>query len=829
MKRFKLLDGNAIPGDSPNETVGQLRWDLCLLCQALKNEVLQCPNDSKRPDNGIGYISLADILQQFSVQGELPSWLNLAKLDEGAGIAATFSTHCAKWHKSCRNSYTKIKLERLCKRKLQADDGNDDVANPTERPVCSTDVVAENVERSTRSSSSLTSSDVNLRCLFCDKCTDGPLHQVTTFDVDCRVRKCANTLQDSKLLAKLSAGDLIALEARYHARCLVALYNRAAAVDRETSSSEPTHSCSESLAFAQLVEYISELKRDCSIAPVFKLSDLTKMFQCRLPPETRVHSTRLKNRLLSQFPGMTAQSHGKEVLLVFDEDIAGALSNACQFDADVEASILVKAAHIVRRDIANVTYKFSGEFLPNCQEVSVPQSLTALTQMILEGASIDSHTDMTCVPAAQSIAQLIVFNSVKHTRKSAVTQSVPVAKIRHNISRETPLRTRPAQNSKLAAIRNDCSLFSRLYIACQTRSGDLDSFFAHENQPAPPSLSNDGNLRFGAKSDLLPCLEGLVTSHQECPAVDALVLDGAAIVQMLQPFQCKTFADYACKIFVPYVKSQLHKVTRLDVVFDQYLTDSLKAATRSKRGSGMRRKVVPSGELPRNWSEFLHCDENKTELFHFLSSYVSAMELSETKQLVVTVGSHVLSCNMNSCTELDPCSHEEADTRMLLHVAHAAENGHAKIMILTVDIDVVVIAIASLHHLPKISELWLAFGTGKKFRYISIHEIVDSLGDERSRSLPFFHAFTGCDTVSSFNGRGKKTAWDVWNAFPAVSDTFKQLSSQPTEVQVQCMMPMIQRFVVLLYDRSSCKMTVNALRKHLFTKKCRTMERIPPT
>ena len=37
---------------------------------------------------------------------------------------------------------------------------------------------------------------------------------------DSRVRECAKTLQDTALLAKLSAGDLVALEAKYHAKCL---------------------------------------------------------------------------------------------------------------------------------------------------------------------------------------------------------------------------------------------------------------------------------------------------------------------------------------------------------------------------------------------------------------------------------------------------------------------------------------------------------------------------------------------------------------------------------------------------------------------------------
>ena len=45
---------------------------------------------------------------------------------------------------------------------------------------------------------------------------------------------------------------------------------------------------------------------------------------------------------------------------------------------------------------------------------------------------------------------------------------------------------------QLSSARNDCLLFSRLYISCQTREGNLDEFFQHENQSCPPSLSQDG-------------------------------------------------------------------------------------------------------------------------------------------------------------------------------------------------------------------------------------------------------------------------------------------------------------------------------------------------
>ena len=51
-------------------------------------------------------------------------------------------------------------------------------------------------------------------------------------------------------------------------------------------------------------------------------------------------------------------------------------------------------------------------------------------------------------------------------------------------------------------------------------------------------------------------------------------------------------------------------------------------------------------------------------------------------------------------------------------------------------------------------------GTGKHFRYVPVHEIARSLGPDKSQTLPIFHDYTGCDTVSSFHTKSKKSAWD---------------------------------------------------------------------
>ncbi|KAL9972874.1 hypothetical protein ACROYT_G019258 [Oculina patagonica] len=54
---------------------------------------------------------------------------------------------------------------------------------------------------------------------------------------------------------------------------------------------------------------------------------------------------------------------------------------------------------------------------------------------------------------------------------------------------------------KIGILKEDCALFSRLYIACQSHDGDLEEFYKFENQPWPPSLSHLGQLREGQKAD----------------------------------------------------------------------------------------------------------------------------------------------------------------------------------------------------------------------------------------------------------------------------------------------------------------------------------------
>ena len=181
---------------------------------------------------------------------------------------------------------------------------------------------------------------------------------------------------------------------------------------------------------------------------------------------------------------------------------------------------------------------------------------------------------------------------------------------------------------------------------------------------------------------------------------------------------------------------------------------------------------------------FLRVDLNKQELFSFLSRTL-AESVKHQKELVVTEGMQVLCVPAQQDAHLlAPCSHEEADSRMMLHVQHAAQHVHHQILVRTVDTDVVVLAVMVAETLSAEVEIWLAFGTGKNFRYLAAHKIAASLGSEKSLALPMFHALTGCDTVSAFVGHGKKTAWAVWSSFPDLTSALLELAHAPNENNV---------------------------------------------
>ena len=232
------------------------------------------------------------------------------------------------------------------------------------------------------------------------------------------------------------------------------------------------------------------------------------------------------------------------------------------------------------------------------------------------------------------------------------------------------------------------------------------------------------------------CLEENGPGQAQRPSVEALLLDGAAIVNMLKPGASKTFQDYSETAFLPYVINQLRNVERVDVVWDR-LPGSLKDSARSKRGKGIRRCVRPDTRIPGDWTD-------KEELFLYLVEQLTTTGTDHGEVVSTKHETVVFNNDRTDAADLLPCTHEQADTRLLLHAADAARRGYTKVMVRSVDTDVVVIAVAKFQYIS-LSELWIEFGVGKHLKYLPAHDMSRNICEEKLQALPAFHAFTGCD------------------------------------------------------------------------------------
>lgn len=148
--------------------------------------------------------------------------------------------------------------------------------------------------------------------------------------------------EDTELLA--NPVDSVAMEAKYHSKWLVSLYNRVRMAKTGGYKDTEEKEIMVGIVFAELVMYI---------APVLTLADFPQLYMCRMKQlgvtlDAKVHTTRLKQRLLAQFPSMMAQKKGRDVLIAFED---AAMAKACDCDNNNDAVHLAHAVQIVRRHI----------------------------------------------------------------------------------------------------------------------------------------------------------------------------------------------------------------------------------------------------------------------------------------------------------------------------------------------------------------------------------------------------------------------------------------------------------------------------------------------
>ena len=287
----------------------------------------------------------------------------------------------------------------------------------------------------------------------------------------------------------------------------------------------------------------------------------------------------------------------------------------------------------------------------------------------------------------------------------------------------------------------------------------MSEVLSHPLGPLPWSLAKgDGTLRKTSKAALSRELEKQVLPAETIPEPSATIIDGMSLVQKMKGNE-QTFSQLADSVLTQILHEGARS-QRIDVIFDVYREDSIKNAERENWGctTGIQLRNIAPGHRMQQWRKFLSSSANKANLIRFLVAELKTpkrMHKLQDKQLYVASEESCLHITKDQWEEVASLqsNQEEADTRIILHAAHAAKEGYSAVVVVADDTDVLVLCLAFSADIP--CPLYQKCGTKNRVRYLDITKLRQGLGDGVCNALIGMHAYTGCDTVSAFTGRGK--------------------------------------------------------------------------
>ena len=126
------------------------------------------------------------------------------------------------------------------------------------------------------------------------------------------------------------------------------------------------------------------------------------------------------------------------------------------------------------------------------------------------------------------------------------------------------------------------------------------------------------------------------------------------------------------------------------------------------------------------------------------------------------------------------CNHEEADTRICVHLNDALEKGARKVLIRTVDTDVIVILAGIFFELQSQYsnlDIWVAFGVGKNYQHFHLNDICQSFGEGKCKGLPSSMLSQAVILPHNFLVKGRSLPGRLGNRTP--------VSPEPLSIQLK--------------------------------------------
>ena len=97
--------------DSLGSPLSGFSWDICIFCQPSKKEKLECPGTFQHVsyDEGNTYRKLATTIKCFKELKTSPILLSILEMQD-VSLQQLLSNESAKFHKSCENKFSDLKL-----------------------------------------------------------------------------------------------------------------------------------------------------------------------------------------------------------------------------------------------------------------------------------------------------------------------------------------------------------------------------------------------------------------------------------------------------------------------------------------------------------------------------------------------------------------------------------------------------------------------------------------------------------------------------------------------------------------------------------------------
>nr|XP_046473659.1 uncharacterized protein LOC124214934 isoform X3 [Neodiprion pinetum] len=378
---------------------------------------------------------------------------------------------------------------------------------------------------------------------------------------------------------------------------------------------------------------------------------------------------------------------------------------------------------------------------------------------------------------------------------------------------------------KIQEVKIQRDLFGRMLGISMDYSIDISKILSYPITSVPLSMCHlDGTICKTDKSALMKCLEKEV-EHEEPSQIDILIIDGFFLLHTMKNVPRK-FGGISKKML--QMVTQL-KASRIDVIFDQYFTPSIKGYERSMRFESAQLEYTIAGPEQVRPSDFVKELKNsnfKEALVDFFILHWASDEMAPF------IGNKIIHINFRKChsftvneankvmssinEELSCPEHEEADNKIVYHACKI--NYEANIVIRTVDTDVAAIMLSHMHRLNDGSHVWMLTGAGNNLRYVDLTKIHAKLGESICRSLPGLHAFTGCDYNPAFYRKAKLKPYKLLKKYVEFQLAFMKFGDskiiENNNEQV-LIFDIIQSFICYLYNMNDIN-DVDAARLQMF-------------